>query len=225
MQPTYLPWIGYFELIASSEVFVFFDDVQYEKKSWQGRNRIKTPNNELMLSVPVITSEARFQKINEAKINNAEPWSRKHLKSIEVNYRKAPYFDRYFPKVQELYLKEYERLVDLNSDLIKLFCKEFGIKTRMVWSSKIEARKGRDEKIIDICRNLGADELYDAAGAKDILDLQKYEQEGIDLVFQDYHHPEYKQLHGDFVPYMSALDLLFNEGDGSLKIILSGARE
>lgn len=224
MQPTYLPWLGYFELIASSDVFVLFDDVQFEKKSWQQRNRIKTPNGELMLVVPVKTSGVQFQKINEAMIDDNDSWKRKHLKSIEVNYRKAPYFGRYFPEIEKLYLKDYKKLVDLNTALIKYFCDELGIKTKIVLSSSIEARDERDEKIIDICKALKAEELYDAAGASEILDLKKFKNEGIKLVFQKYNHPTYDQVNGDFIPNMSVLDLLFNEGDKSLKIIISGVK-
>jgi hypothetical protein len=222
MQPTYLPWLGYFELIISSEVFIFFDDVQFEKKSWQQRNRIKTPNGELMLVVPVKTSGARFQKINETLIDNSDNWKRKHLKSIEVNYRKAPYFDKYFPKLEKIYAKDFEKLIDLNSEIIKFVLDELRVKTKLVYSSEIKARSGRDEKIIDICKGVGADELYDAAGAEEILDKTKYDE--IKLVFQDYKHPVYNQLHGDFVPYMSVIDLLFNEGEKSLEIIKSGVK-
>jgi hypothetical protein len=224
MQPTYLPWLGYFELMANSDCFVLFDDVQFEKKSWQQRNRIKTSSGELMLIVPVKTSGVQYQKINGVLIDNNDNWKRKHLKSIEVSYRKAPYFDKYFSSLQKIYNKEYLKLADLNFALIEFIKGELKINTPIKMSSEIPTRTSRDEKIIDICKAVNADELYDAAGAEEILDRDKFEQEKIKLVFQKYDHPEYQQMHGDFVPFMSALDLLFNEGENSLKVILSGAK-
>jgi len=218
MQPTYLPWLGYFELIAKSDVFVFFDDVQFIKRSWQHRNRIKSNQGELMLTVPVLSKGKHGQKINEVEISNDGHWRKKHIQSIKVNYRKARYFRDYIDELEHIYSKDYSRLLDLNVTLTKFLMAKIGIKTRTILSSQLQVEGERNEKIVGICKKVQADVLYDAQGAQEILDQGYFEQNNVKLVFQKYQHPVYRQL-GPFIPYMSTLDLLFNEGTGSLDII------
>jgi len=222
MQPTYLPWLGYFELMMSCDCFVFFDDVQFVKKSWQQRNRIKSTAGELLLTVPVLKKGERDQKINEVRINNRENWRHKHLASIENNYRKAPFIDAYLDGIRDIYRRGYEKLIDLDVALIDFFCEAIGIKTPRRFSSELQASGDRNLRIVEICRRVEAKTLYDAAGAADILDPEVFVAAGVELVFQDYRHPVYHQLHGPFLPYLSVLDLLLNEGEKSGEIILSG---
>jgi hypothetical protein len=222
MQPTYLPWLGYFELMLNCDRFVYFDDVQFVKKSWQQRNRIKTVTGELMLSVPVLSKGMRDQKINQVHINNQENWQHKHLASIDNNYRKAAYFHQYINGLREIYLRRFDKLLDLNLALIEFLCHQIGIGTSTVLSSELDPQGDRNERIIDICLKIGADILYDAEGAAEILDQAAFERNGITLIFQHYRHPTYHQLHAGFIAYLSTLDLLFNEGDKSKEIIRSG---
>lgn len=224
MQPTYLPWLGYFELIANAEYFVIFDDVQFAKKSWHHRNRIKSHSGELMMVVPVKTSGRQFQQIGEVAIDDSQQWARKHLRSIEINYAPAPFFEDYIGPLREIFQKSHSTLLALNLELLEFLKKQFFIKTPLSLSSSIPTRADRDEKIIDICHHFHADTLYDAKGAEALLDHALYSEARISLEFQEYHHPVYRQLHGKFIPYMSALDLLFNEGARSSEIILSGAK-
>jgi hypothetical protein len=223
MQPTYLPWLGYFELMARSEHFVLFDDVQFVRKSWQQRNRIKSPAGELLLAVPVKTSGARFQNINEVLIDNTQTWAKKHLRSVEFNYARAPHLGRYLPGLRDVYSQNHLKLLDLNRALIEFLKEQLHIRTPLMLSSAIPARAPRNEKIIDICRHLQADVLYDPLSARELLDLQQFAAAGVTVRFQEYHHPQYSQLFGTFLPYMSVLDLLLNEGERALEILLSGA--
>lgn len=225
MQPTYLPWLGYFELMARSDHFVAFDDVQFVKKSWHHRNRIKSLNGELMLVVPIKTSGKRFQHINEAMIDNTQDWGRKHLRSIESNYLRAPYFRTCFEPLREIYQIEHTSLLALNLAIIEYLKAQFGINTPVSLSSSIPTRAERDEKIIDICRHFGTDVLYDSRGAQALLNPERFADAGIALKFQNYRHPEYRQLYGSFLPNLSALDLLFNEGPQALSIVLSGTAD
>jgi hypothetical protein len=224
MQPTYLPWLGYFELIDQSDTFVFFDDVQFEPKSWHQRNRLKGPNGEQTLTVPILTAGKRFQKICEAEIDNKQQWEIKHIRSIEFNYLKAPFFNNYILPLKEIYEKEWAKLVDLNVGLISLLMGQLKIMTPVICSSALKIESSGDRRIIDICKKLGAEELYDAAGARPLLNLDMFQEEGIQVTFQDYKHPTYRQLYGDFIPSLSVIDLLFNEGERSLEIIRSGGR-
>ena len=223
MQPTYLPWLGYFDLMAQSEVFVFLDDVQFVKKSWQHRNRIKSQTGELMLSVPVVTAGRRFQPICETEVDSRQPWAVKHLRSIELNYAKAPYAEQYLPGLREIYQRPWKMLSDVNCTLIDFLRRSMGIETPVRFASASPCRTEKNERIIDLCRDCGGKVLYDAGGAADVIDAAALEKEGIRTIFQSYIHPEYRQLHGPFLSHLSALDLLLNEGPRSLEILRRGA--
>ncbi len=228
LQPTYLPWLGYFEMIASSDVFVVFDHVQFERKSWQQRNRIKTANGVVSLTVPVQKMH-REAKISEMKISyqDGNPLE-KHFKTIELAYKKAPYFNEYKSFFEKVYSKKPVLLRDLNVDLIKLICSILGINTKIVFSSDFDLKDKnmeKTEKVVNLCKNQGITNLYDAKGAEEILDKSLFEKENILITFQNFHHPEYSQLWGEFVPYLSAIDLIFNQGDKSFSIIKSGVKK
>jgi hypothetical protein len=222
MQPTYMPWLGYFELMSNCDVFIFLDDVQFVSKSWHNRNRIKALDGELLLVVPVLSKGYRFKNINEIMVNNSVNWRRKHLSTIQHAYKKAPFFNSYIDGLNSIYLKEYEKLLDLNLAIIEFFKKSIGIETPTILSSTINAEGVKSERIVNICKRLNADVLYDAQGAKEILDLDLFRNNRIEVIFQEYKHPVYKQLHGNFISHLSVLDLLFNEGDRSLDIMHSG---
>lgn len=228
LQPTYLPWMGYFEMIGSSDIYVVLNHVQFVKKSWQQRNRIKTPNGIIWLTIP-IQRESREIKICDVKISyDNENILEKHWKTITFAYQKAPYFKDYKDIFEHIYSKKYSLLQDLNLEIIRAICEILGIKTKIIFSSEIdlnEENMGKEEKIINICKKTGIKHLYDAKGAEDFLDESLFQKEGISITFQEFNHPVYKQLYGDFIPYLSALDLLFNEGENSLAIIQSGRKE
>jgi len=223
MQPTYLPWIGYFDLMAQSEVFVLMDDVQFVKKSWQHRNRIKSPTGELMLSVPIVTAGRRFQPICETEIDARQPWATKHFRSIELSYAKAPYAAQYLPDLRQIYERPWKMLPELNHALIGFLGRSMGIEAPIHFASSFPCRKERNEHIVDLCKACNGDLLYDAGGAADVIDAAALEKEGIRVVFQSYVHPEYRQLHGPFLSHLSALDLLLNEGPRSREILRQGA--
>ena len=223
MQPTYLPWIGYFEMIDASDIFVFLDDVQFQRKSWQQRNIIKGPNGSVKLTVPVLQKGKRFQRIDQVVINNQENWAKRHLKSIEIAYLKSPYFKQYLPAFKSLYEKKYERLVDLNVSFIYMLMELLCIRTPTILSSSLNINSKANMKIIEICRILEVDELYDAAGAVNFINDELFQEANVRVVYQDYRHPKYNQLHGDFISHMSVVDLLYNEGPRSLEVIRSGS--
>ena len=224
MQPTYLPWVGLFDLIDQSDVFVFLDNVQFEKQSWQQRNKIKTPQGWIWLTVPVLQSLG--QKINEVKINNNSNWKEKHLKSIQYNYDKAPYFKKYFKFFEETYNTNWECLADLNIHIIKWTSDQLNIKNKFVNSSSMNIKGRKTELLVDICKKLNADAYLSPLGSVMYIEENNlFERDGIKLEYQHFEHPIYKQLWGDFMPYMSVIDLLFNEGPKSRTIIRSGRKK
>lgn len=221
MQPGYLPWLGFFDLMHHCELFVIFDDVQYTKKDWRSRNKIRTWDGWMWLSVPVQTKHRRFQTIYEAEIDHTSNWRQKHLRAIEVNYGRAPYFKDFFPALKEIIGFRWEHLVDLDLELIKWLAAAFGMRRDIIKSSGLKTHGKREEKIIAVCEALGAKELYDTKAASTFLDLPAFEKKRIKLEFQDYCHPIYQQLHEPFLSHMSAIDLLFNYGPESRGVILN----
>ncbi len=225
-QPTYLPWIGYFDLIDQVDAFVFLDDVQFEKQSWQQRNRIKTPTGLQWLTAPVIFRGRFGQPINEVEIRDSGFW-RTHLRSIELNYRRARFFDRYFEELGfRLRCTEGTRLVDLNIRLIEWFMDALGIQTPLLISSRLEQAGKRTELLANICNLLDVTQYISPLGSAAYLLEQTDFPLGTDveLSFQHFEHPCYRQLFPPFCPQASVLDLIFNEGEDSLKILRSGRR-
>ena len=224
MQPTYLPWLGYFDLMDQSDVFVILDHVQFSKQSWHQRNKIKSPEGETWLTIPVIRKHP--QVLNETKINNSQPWQKKHFESIRCNYSKAKFFDRYLSFLKETYSKKIEKLTDLTIPIILWTKKELQIKSKIIKSSELDIQGAKVDLIVDICHQVGADEYLSPLGSKEYIEQNNiFEREKIKLEYHDYIHPEYSQLWGEFIPYLSTLDLLLNEGDKSIEIIRSGRKD
>jgi hypothetical protein len=225
MQPTYLPWMGYFDLIDQADVFVFLEDVEFSKQSWQQRNRIKTSNGILWLTVPVLTKGKSGQMISDVQINHRSNDMEKHIKVVIQSYSKAPFVKSYIDELTAILSTPYDRLAELNMDLIRWFCSKLGIKTPLVKNSDLHVEGAKVERLINICRAVGAERYLSTPGSKVYIDEDnRFSPSCIDLVYQAYVHPTYRQLHGDFVPYLSVLDLLLNEGEGSLSIIRSGRK-
>ena len=225
-QPTYLPWVGYFEQIDYVDVFVFFDDVEYVKRSWQNRNRIKTPHGELILAVPVLTSGRSGQCIRDVEIVYDNDWVKKHVRTIELNYQKARYFGEYWDGIKAIIENKYERLCDLNCDLIRVISKQLNIDTKFTRSSELNINITHLEKrVVEICKYLNSHYLYDGTRIKEFMLPEHFIEAAIAVELQDYNCRPYSQLWGDeFVPYLSILDLLFNEGPNSLSIIREGQK-
>ena len=226
-QPTYLPWLGYFDLMDQVDIFVFLDTVQFDKRSWQQRNRIKVPEGLLYLTVPVVVKGRFAQRIKDVEIESAY-FIAKHLRSIETNYRRAPFFEKYFPELAAIFemCSDHLRLADLNIRLIKWMSETLGIKTAVHRSSEIAHEGSRSELLLSLCRTLNADDYISALGSANYLlgDLPLFLSAAIKVYFQDYEHPQYGQLFPPFQSHASTLDLIFNEGDRALEILRSGRK-
>ena len=226
-QPTYLPWLGYFDLLDQVDKFVLLDTVQFEKQSWQQRNRIKTPTGLLWLTVPVVFRGRLGQRIADVEIREPEFW-RDHLRAVEFNYRHAPFFVRYYGAVSDLMRSAAStlNLATLTISLLRWFAQVLDIRTPMLRSSELAVPGKRTDLLAGICESLGATSYLSPLGSADYLlnDLPIMTGRGIGVSFQHYEHPVYRQLFPPFQPYASALDLLFNEGENARAIIRSGRR-
>jgi len=220
-QPQYLPWLGYFDKIERSDIFVFLDNVQFKKNEWQNRNKIKTSEGWQWLSVPVI--HKFMQKISEVKINNTVWWGKKHLNALITNYSKAPFFKDHEEFFEQTYGQDWDVLVDINISMIEYLVKALGLSgKKLVKASEYESREEPTARLVDICMQLGGDVYLSGKDGASYMNLDEFAKEGIKVIFQDYKHPNYPQLYGSFEPYMSVVDLLFNCGPESLSILKKG---
>jgi hypothetical protein len=226
MQPTYLPWIGYFALMDAVDEFVLLDDVQFARRSWQQRNQIKGPAGSVMLTVPVLKKGKREQLVREAEIDAESDFAKKHVRSIELAYARAPFWQKYSSELLAELLKPRPLLADYNIALIERIRDDLGIKTPLVRSSALPAEGKREDRLVSICRQRQAKIYISPAGSSDYLgESDAFQRAGIRLLYNDYKHPApYPQLHGAFVSHLSAIDLLLNCGDKSLEVIRGGVK-
>ncbi len=213
LQPSYLPWLGFFDQIRRCDHFVFYDDVSYDKNGWRNRNRIKAPSGPVWLTVPVRTKGRMSQPIHDVEITNAIPWARKHLKTIAESYAASRHRDAYLPALTELLERPWARLVDLDIAASKLMCGWFGLERPMHRSSELGIGGDRNVRLLALCQHFGARTYLSGNAAQSYLDVGLFAEHGIRVEWQDFQHPEYTQLHGSFLPLMSALDLVLNVGE------------
>lgn len=222
-QPQYIPWLGYFDKIARSDAFVFLDKVQYKPREFQNRNKIRSKDGWLWLSVPVISKGKGRQVISDVRIDNELDWAKEHLMSIKTCYGRAKYFGRYFPFFESLYSKPWESLASLSVDIIKYALKDLSINTPLYFESDLHTTTARTERIVDICLELKADTYLSGSGGRAYLEEDKFAASGLKLSYQDFTHPVYTQqfmkTKSDFIPYMSIVDLLFTEGPGAKEVL------
>lgn len=223
-QPTYLPWSGFFDLIDQVDQFVLLDDAQFVKQSWHQRNRIKTPSGLQWLTVPVVVHGRLGQPIGEVMIRDHHFWE-KHTRALEVNYGRAPYFDRYYPTLKQILQKGAAsgKLADLNIELIQWLASELAISTQLVRSSTLKLEERRSAKLVSVCKLLGATDYISPRSAEYLLeDRELFQDGGVKVWFQNYTHPTYEQRFPPFAPYAALLDVLFNHGPASGEIMRSG---
>jgi hypothetical protein len=213
VQSSYIPWKGYFDLIRAADEFILLDEVQFTKRDWRSRNRIKTKDGLCWLTVPVHSKGKFEQRIADTTI--ADPaWSERHWQTIQSAYARTPFFDTYAPPLRRLYEKPAsDRLSDVNRSLIDAICQAFGITTPITWSSEYHPREGRNERLIDLCVKAGATDYLSGPSARGYIDEAAFADAGVTVHFADYTgYPEYPQPYPPFEHAVSALDLLFCTG-------------
>jgi hypothetical protein len=220
-QPQFMPWLGYFDKIRKCHTFVFLDIVQFKKNEFQNRNKIKTAQGWMWLTVPV--SYKYPQHLDEVMINDGVDWRKKHLTSLTINYQRATYFHTFFPDLKQFYTRHpesAETIAEFNRESVIMLLKLLGVVKDTACASALgDLPDEPSERLAAICATIGADTYLSGAGGKTYLDQKPFNSRGIKVVFQEFQHPVYPQLYGDFVPNLSLLDLLFNCGTDSLNIL------
>lgn len=219
-QSNYIPWKGYFDSIALVDVFVVYDDMQYTRRDWRNRNKIKTPSGTKWLTVPVDVSGKYYQKIKDTKISDLS-WNRSHWDSLKQNYRQAPCFKDVGEWLEEIYMKcNYEYLTDVNLHFINHINTFLGIKTPIRFSSEFELAEEKTQRLVNICKDLGATDYYSGPAAKAYMNENLFESENIKVHYWDYsQYPEYPQLYEPFEHGVTILDLIFNTGTDANKYL------
>jgi len=223
LQPGYLPWLGFFDQLMRSDIFVIYDDVQFDKHGWRNRNRVKSATGPVWLTVPVLHKGLGWQKILDVKVNNETAWGRKHLTTIRQLYARAPYLDAYFSDMEQILARSWEFLVDLDLELIRRMSSWLLIDRPIVRSSELGIEGDRCERLLNFCNYFGARRYLSGSAARDYLDVTSFSDSGVDVEWQDYQHPVYPQQHGSFEPYLSTIDLLMNCGEKSANVITQQA--
>ena len=213
-QPNYLPYLGFFDKMVKADIFVVYDDAQFNKGDFQHRNKIRIYHGWKWLTVPV---EKKSIPIKEIKIRNeistkSENWPHTHLKNIREAYKNAPYYSTYEKDFEAIYKKSYDKLIDLNMAIIYFLVDAFDIETKLVFSSELDFTSKSTQRLVEIVQTIGGDVYLSGPSGRNYLDVSLFNKREISVKFQDFKHPLYKQFYSGFIPNMSAIDALFNVG-------------
>ena len=224
-QPNYLPWLGYLDRMAKADLFVVLDHVQFERRGYQNRTQILLEGEPRWLTVPVVQVSQK-ETILEKRVDNSETgsrqWGPNHFKTLRYAYRKAPYFELYAPRLQQILEAQWDRLADLNMATLEFLREAYDIRTPLRLSSEMKPEGARSELLLSICRQVGPDSTFlgGLGGSRRYLDKEAFANAGIGVQWQELQHPIYPQCHGGpFVPGLTSLDLLFNMGPEAREIL------
>ena len=223
LQPSYIPWRGYFDLIRRADLFIFYDDVQYDKHGWRNRNQIKSPQGKQWLTIPVHSAGVtQGIEIKDVKIDWSKPWQKNHLKALTISYNKAPYFKNYLPLLESFYSRHDESIADFTIETTKELARELGIRhTRFMRASELEGINGqKTDRLIQILTKVGTTHYISGPSARDYIEQEKFEAAGISLEYIVYDYPEYPQLYPPFDSNVTVMDLVFMTGEDALKYMM-----
>lgn len=220
-QPNYLPYIGFFNKIKNTDVYVLLDVAQYVKNRFDNKNRIRTKEGSMYLTIPLLSKDCYLKRLYEVKSPPENKWKKKHWKSIEAHYAKADYFDSYKDSLKRIYETDFTKLVDFNEAIIRFLIKEFKLETTVIKSTDldIDVNLNSTDLLINILKEVGASIYLSGISGKKYIDEGKFKASNIWLEYQHFVHPVYKQRFDGFVKNMAAIDLLFNVGEKSKELI------
>lgn len=215
LQPGYLPWLGFFDQVNRADIFILYDDVQYDKHGWRNRNRIKGPQGYHWLTVPVFhNAHGEFPILREARIDNKTSWAKKHLGTIRQYYSKAPSFGDLFEELNAILSQRWDFIAELDIVLITAFLKRLGITTPLIRSSELAIEGSQSGRLVNICHHFQATRYLSGDAAQSYLDTKLFRDHGMEVEWQQFKHPVYPQQYGEFLPYLSIIDFLMNCKEG-----------
>ena len=224
LQPSYIPWRGYFDQIRRADVFVFYDDVQYDKHGWRNRNQIKTTQGKQWITIPVHSKGVTDGiNIKDVRIDWSKSWRKKHLNALTFAYSKAPFFESYQPWLESVFSREDEFLADFTISTTVELTRMLGITdTCFLRSSELPNLRGdKTDRVIDVLERVGATHYICGPSASSYMEPEKFDEAGIPFEYMEYNYPEYPQLHPPYDPFVTILDLLFMVGENALSYIVN----
>jgi hypothetical protein len=225
-QPDFLPWLGFFDRWLKSDLYIVLDDVQFIRRGWHHRDRIKTPQGVKWLTVPVCKKGRFHQQIKDVEIDNVVRWRRRHLNTLRSSYGKAPNFNAVFHLVEDIFRRNHKFLIELNIDLLDCLSGFMKIDTPYIFSSSFKTSSKGTDKLVQLVKAVGGRFYLTGKGAKDYLDVSAFHKEGIQVLWQDFNHPVYPQLYGSFEPMLSVLDslMMFGEPENLLRAHINAVK-
>ena len=228
LQPSYIPWRGYFDQIRRADLFVFYDDIQYDKHGWRNRNQIKTQQGRQWLTIPVHTKGVtQGVPIKDVRIDWSKPWAKSHLKSLTISYSKAPHFKGYGPLLESMYQRRDEFLADFTIETSITLARALGFNsTRFMRSSELSNVEGqKTDRVINVLKQVGATHYICGPSASSYMEPEKFSTAGITFEYMKYNYPEYPQMYPPYDPFVSILDLMFMTGDGAAEYFVQQVSE
>jgi hypothetical protein len=211
-QPDFAPYLGFFDRLFDCDVYIVFDDVQFLRRGWHHRDKIKTNEGPVWLTLPIKKAD-RSALISEIELDpDMDSWIPKQFNLLHEGYKSSPYFDRYFPALKEIYQRGHRRLIDFNMDILEYFIDELNIEIEIVKSSDLDVPGNKNEKLIGLVRAIGGEHYITGTGSTDYIDAEKFKAAGITCEVREFAHPVYPQLFGDFIPFLSCIDAFMNCG-------------
>lgn len=207
-QPDFMPWLGFFDRWRVSDLFIVLDDVQFIRRGWHHRDKIKTPSGVQWLTVPVRKRGRNRQLINEVELDNEGDWRRRHLETIRHAYHSAPEFREVFAALEEIYARPHRLLIDHNLDLLRFAAARLGVDTPLEFSSNIGSDSAGTQRLVDLVKAVGGRVYVTGTGSREYLEESLFASADLEVRWQEFQHPVYRQLYGDFVPKLSILDYL-----------------
>lgn len=219
-QPDFFPWIGFFQRWQKSDLFIILDDVQFIRRGWHHRDKIKTLNGARWLTVPVEKKGRYFQPINKVKTSISDNWKKQHLDTIYAAYKDAPRFEFLFPEIETLYSKSFAKLIDINLTILNFVSTKLEITTPVTFASDLNIPSKGTDKLLQLIKKVDGTDYLTGLGSKNYLEETKLTDEGINVVWDDFAPPYYNQLHNGFIPGLSILDMLMMmETDEIIKLL------
>lgn len=225
-QPDFVPYLGFFHRFLHADFYIALDHVQYvngSSRAWTHRDKIKTAQGEKWLTISV-KKAPRDTVINRIELSTDNDWRQNNLRLLEQNYRKAPFYGELMPEIERLYAQPFHMLCDFNIASIEMLMDMLDVRIPWLWSSSLESAGTKNELLVDLLQKVSATDYLSGVGARAYFDPAPFKEADIEVVWQDFTHPVYSQLHGEFIPYLSSIDLLFNCGIEKSREILKGSK-
>ena len=220
LQPGYIPWLGFFNQMFLSDLFIYLDDVQFDRRGWRNRNQIRGPHGAVWLTIPIVQKGRYNQILKETKIDNSSNWQTKHLRSLKHFYSRTRYFVSLYPQIERILKKEWKFLLDLDVQIINQINQFMGLNVQTEFASHFHiSNHDKTGRLVEICHKSGINDYISGPLCEDYMDYDQLKAFGINLYLHEYVHPEYPQRFTPFIPFLSIVDLLFNTGRHGLEIL------